>query len=96
MSLATHACYTRPQLHRATPLHAQNLPVPSSTYPLTYGDRSTSPPHMASSIACSSLTTTPITCGCGSSSPKTMRARSWKPSSWNQAHACTLPLPIER
>jgi hypothetical protein len=31
---------------------------------------------MASATACSSLTTTPITCGCGSSSQKTMRVRS--------------------
>jgi hypothetical protein len=73
--LAIHAYYTKPRMHHATPLLARNLPVPSSTCPLTSGDKSTSPLRMTSASACSLLTTTPITCGwgCGSSSQKTMR-----------------------
>jgi hypothetical protein len=43
---------------------------------LTFGVLLMSPPHMDSASACSSSTTIPITCGCGSSKPKTTNALS--------------------
>jgi hypothetical protein len=51
------------------------------------------PPHMASATACSSSTTIHTKCGCGSLSPKTAHALSWKPSCWESntcMHAITL------
>jgi hypothetical protein len=90
--LAIHACSTRPLLHHATLLLAQNYPVPFSTCPLTYGVMLMTPPHMASATACSSSTTIHTTCGCGSLSPKTTHALTWAPSCWKSntcMHAIT-------